>query len=96
MNKIRAKNFPEISNEKCWFAKRKGTMNPIFILKMLIERAIDVNKKLHICFVNYEKEFDHVEHEELMKMLEQLNIDGREVYLIKITILEPRSCCEGR
>ena len=83
LNRLRNKILPEISNEQCGFIKGKGTRNAIFILRMLTERAIEVNKDLYICFVDFEKAFDRVKHENLMKMLEDLNVDGKDLRLVK-------------
>ena len=82
-NRIRKKILPEISNEQCGFIKGKGTRNAIFILRMLMERVIEVKKELYICFVDFEKAFDRVRHEDLMKMLEELELDGKDLRLIK-------------
>ena len=83
LNRIRNKILPEISNEQCGFMKGKGTRNAIFILRSLMERVIEVNKKLYICFVDFEKAFDKVKHEDLIKMLEELELDGKDLRLIK-------------
>ena len=83
LNRIRNKILPEIGNEQFGFIKGKGTRNAIFILRMLMERAIEVNKDLYVCFVDYEKAFDRVKHVDLIRMLEELNIDGKDLRLIK-------------
>ena len=69
LNRIRNKILPEISNEQCGFMKGKGTRNAIFILRSLMERVIEVNKKLYICFIDFEKAFNSVKPEDLIKML---------------------------
>ncbi len=79
---MRNKILPEIGNEQCGFIKEKGTRNAIFILRMLMERLIEVKKDLYVCFVDYEKAFDRVKHVDLMKMLEGLEIDGKDLRLI--------------
>ena len=61
----------------------KGTRNAIFVLRMLIERAIEVKKDLYVCFVDYEKAFDRVRHAHLITILEQVNINGKDLRLIK-------------
>ncbi len=56
--------------------------NANFILRMLIERLIEVKKDLYVCFLDYEKAFDRVKHVDLMRMLEGLEIDGKDLRLI--------------
>lgn len=50
---------------------------------MILERAIELNKDLCVCFFRYEKAFYRVENEDLIKMLEQLYIVGKDLKLIK-------------
>ena len=50
---------------------------------MLAEKALEVNQDLYLCIVDYEKAFDKVKHENLMKMLERLEIDGKNLRIIK-------------
>ena len=45
------------------FRKGKGTRNAIFVLRTIIERAIEKQKDLFMCFVDFEKAFDMVRHE---------------------------------
>ncbi len=47
-----------------------------------MERLIEVKKDLYVCFVDYEKAFDRVKHVDLMRMLEGLEIDGKDLRLI--------------
>src|SRR5215469_16848910 len=65
------------------FVKGKGTRNSIFALRNLAEKALEVNQDLYLCFVDYEKAFDKVKHEDLMKILVILEIDGKDLRIIK-------------
>ena len=47
------------------------TRNEIFIIRMLSERAIEMQKDVYICFID-----DKVGHEELMDLLQELDMDG--------------------
>ena len=51
-------------------------------LSMLMERCIEVQKDLHLCFIDYSKAFDKVKHEELLAMLRKLDIDGKDLRVI--------------
>ncbi|GFN90163.1 hypothetical protein PoB_001666900 [Plakobranchus ocellatus] len=48
MLRIRNKIKPEIAEEQCGFVEDKGTSNAIYILRTLIERALEV-QKMYIC-----------------------------------------------
>ncbi|GFO24946.1 endonuclease-reverse transcriptase [Plakobranchus ocellatus] len=83
MLRIRNKIKPEIAEEQCGFLEDKGTSNAIYILPTLIERALEVQKDVYLCFVDYTKAFDRVHHDEILKQLKQLNIDGKDLRIIK-------------
>ena len=83
LNRIRNKIRPEIAEEQYGFVKGKGTANAIFFLRMLCERAIEMQREVYLCFIDYEKEFDTVRHEELLKMLTRFGMDEKDVRLVK-------------
>lgn len=60
-----------------------GTRNAIFILRMMSERGIEVKKDLYVCFLDYAKAFDTVKHAELMKILEEIQLDGKDLRIIR-------------
>ena len=75
MMRVRNKINPEIA-EQCVFVEGKGTTNAIFILRTLIERALEIPKDVYLCFIDYTKAFDRVRHDEIIKELTKLKIDG--------------------
>ena len=74
-NKIR----PAITKEQHGFTPDKSTRNAIFILRTLIERAIEVKHDIYLCFLHYKQAFDKVKHDNLLQILEKLNIDGKDL-----------------
>ena len=83
MSRIRKSLKPEISRTQFGFVPDKGTRNAIFTLSMLMERCIEVQKDLFICFIDYSKAFDKVRHDELFNILEGLDIDGKDLRIIR-------------
>ena len=61
----------------------KGTTNAIFILRTLIEQALEIQKDVYLCFIDYTKVFDRVRHDEKIKELTKLRIDGKDLRIIK-------------
>ena len=49
---------------------------------MLAEKAIEKQKDLYICFIDYVKAFDRVKHKKLMEMLKHLEVDGKDLRLL--------------
>ena len=83
MNRTRNKIRPGIAQEQCGFVEGKGTANAIYTLKTVIERSIEVQQDLYLCFIDSSKAFDTVKHEKLIQMLQDLNVDGKDLKLIR-------------
>ena len=64
------------------FMLGKGTANAIFVMRNLMERMIEKQKDVYMCFIDYEKAFDRVRHGELMKILGEVGLDAREKRVI--------------
>ena len=80
--RVKPKLEREISEEQYGFMKDKGTTNAIFIMRNLCERGIEMQKNLFLCFIDYEKAFDRVKHQELFNMLINTEIDGKDLRLL--------------
>ena len=74
---------PEISQLQFGFVPDKSTRNAIFNLSMLTERCIEMQKDLYLCFIDYSKAFDKVRLEKLFNILEHLDIDGKDLRVIR-------------
>ncbi|GFO04381.1 endonuclease-reverse transcriptase [Plakobranchus ocellatus] len=83
MPRMRKSIRPEISPKQFGFMPDKGTRNAIFTLSMLMKRCIEMQKDIHLCFIDYSKAFDKVRHVELFRILEKLDIDGEDLRVIK-------------
>ena len=69
MIRARSRIRQEIGKKQFGFVQDTGTRNAIIILRMLPERAIEMQKDLYVCFIDYTKSFDKVQHKELFNML---------------------------
>ena len=83
MASMRNKITPEIAEEQYGFVKDKGTRNAIYMIRTLTERAIEIQKDLYLCFIDYTKAFDKLRHEEIMSILDSLNIDGKDLRIVR-------------
>ena len=81
--RIKRKLMENVDEKQYGFKKGKGTRNAIFVLKMIIERAIEVQKDLYLCYIDFQKAFDTVEHGKMMEMLEEIGLDGKDTRLIR-------------
>ena len=87
MARMRNKITPEIAEEQCGFVKDKGTRNAIYMLRTLTERAMEIQRDLYLCFIDYTKAFDKLRHEEIMSILDSLNIDGKDLRIVRNIII---------
>ena len=90
MMRVRNKVRPEIAEKQCGFVEGKGTSNAIFMLRTIIERTLEIQKEV-ICFIDYTKAFDRVQHMEIIKQLHKLHVDGKDLRIIKKYILGTNS-----
>ena len=72
----------EISELQSGFMAGKGTREGIFNLRMICERYSEVNQDVYACFIDYEKAFDRVNHEKMIKCLNDIGINGKDLKLI--------------
>ncbi len=83
LQRIRGRTKGEISEEQFGFMPDKGTRNAIFTLRMISERCIEMQKDVYICFIDYAKAFDKVQHEQLFNILQGLDINNKDIELLK-------------
>ena len=82
MNRIRGRTLSEISEVQHGFMPDRGTRNAIFVLRRLVERMIEKQKDVYVCFIDYSKVFDTVKHETLIELLQYPDIDPQDVKLL--------------
>ena len=63
MMPVRIKIKSEIAEEKCGFVERKSTSSAIYSLQTILERALEVQREVYLCFIDYIKAFDNVQDE---------------------------------
>ena len=57
-----------LRKEQACFRKGRSTIEQIFVLRNIVEQAVEWNSSLYVCFVDYEKAFDSVHRKTLWKM----------------------------
>jgi len=63
--------LPDIQAE---FRKGRGTRNQIANIHWIIEKAKEFWKNIYFCFIDYAKAFDCVDHNDLWKILREMEI----------------------
>uniref|UniRef100_A0A8D8SJ40 Craniofacial development protein 2 n=2 Tax=Cacopsylla melanoneura TaxID=428564 RepID=A0A8D8SJ40_9HEMI len=72
-----------ISDTQFGFRNGLGTREALFAYNVIIQRCLDVNQTVYVCFLDYNKAFDKVRHGLLISILKDENIDSRDIQIIK-------------
>lgn len=67
MNRANRKIKTKIGQEKCGLFKWTGIKHVIFTFGMMLERAIQMQKVVYLCFIEYATVFDRVRYKELLQ-----------------------------
>ena len=71
----------ELTDVQAGFRKGRGTRDQIANIFCIIEKAREFQK--NICFINYAKAFDCVDHNKLRKILQKMGIPGHLTCLLR-------------
>ena len=71
----------KLRKEQAGFRKGRSTIEQIFVLKNIVEQAVEWNSSLYVCFFDYEKAFDSV-HRTLWKIMESYGIPSKLVRIV--------------
>ena len=64
----------EIPDVQAGFRKGRGTRDQIANICWIIEKAREFQKNIYLCFIDYAKAFDCVDHNNLWKALKEMGI----------------------
>jgi hypothetical protein len=71
-----------LGEDQFGFRKGEGTRDAIGMLRIISERTLDIGEEICVCFIDWQKTFDHVKWTKLMEILKKTGIDWRERRLI--------------
>ena len=73
----------EIPDVQARFRKDRGTRHKIANIRCIIEKAREFQKNIYLCFIDYIKAFDCVDHNKLWKILKEMRISGHLTCLLR-------------
>ena len=73
----------ELPGVQAGFRKCRGTRDQIASISWIIKKAREFQKNIYLCFINYTKAFDCVDHNKLWKALREMGILDHLTCLLK-------------
>ena len=72
-----------IGDSQFGFRSGLGTREALFSMNILLQKCKEFQKPVFICFIDFEKAFDRVQHSALIEALGQIGLDDLDVQLLK-------------
>ena len=73
----------ELPDIQAGFRKGRGTRFQIANIRWITEKAREFQKNIYICFIDYAKAFDCVDHHKLWKILKEMGIPDHLTCLLR-------------
>ena len=73
----------ELSDVQDGFRKGRGTRDQIANICWIMEKAREFQKNIYLCFADYAKAFDCVDHNKLWKILKEMGIPDHLICLLR-------------
>jgi endonuclease/exonuclease/phosphatase family metal-dependent hydrolase len=82
MRRIDGKVGRFIGRSQFGFRKGVGTRDAIGVMRVLVERSLEHDNDVYVCFVDFEKAFDRVDWRKLLNLLKEYGVDWKDRRLI--------------
>ena len=79
----------ELLDVQTGFRKLRGTRDQIANIHWIMEKSREFQKNIYLCFIDYAKSFDCVDHNKLWKILKEMGITDHFTCLL-------RNLCAGQ
>ena len=73
----------ELPDVHAGFRKRRGTRDQIASIHWVIKKAREFQKNIYLCFIDYMKAFDCIDHDKLWKALREMGIPDHLTCLLR-------------
>ena len=82
-SRLRKKVEHTLEESQSGFRKKRGTVDQIFIVRQLCEKAAKVGRQIHACFVDMEKAFDSIRRKDVWNILKRKGVEQQLIEGIK-------------
>ena len=79
----REPELPNFQMSKAGFRKGRRTRDQIANIRWIMEKAWEFQKNIYLCFINYTKAFDYMDHNKLWKALKEMGIPDHLTCLLR-------------
>ena len=73
----------QLSDNQYGFRAGRGTRDAICQLRIIVERCLEMQQTLYMCFIDYTMAFDGVKHDMLFEILSKAGVPDKEINIIK-------------
>ena len=73
----------ELPDVQAGFRKGRGTRDQIANIRWIMEKAREFQKNIYVCFIDYAKAFDYVDHNKLWEILKEKGIPDHLTCLLR-------------
>ena len=73
----------ELPDVQAGFRKGRGTRDQIANIRWIMEKTREFQKNIYLCFIDYAKAFDCVDHNKLWKILKEIDIPDHLTCLLR-------------
>ena len=80
-----------LREEQAGFRSGRSTTEHIFVLRHVIEQSLEWNAILYTCFVDYEKAFDSVHRETLLRIMQSYGMPSK--FILKDKLFYSNAQC---
>ena len=91
INDRRLSEETSIGEEQFGFMPGRGTTDAIFAARQVIEKHLEMQKKLHLMFIDLEKAYNRVARQEVWRWLMEQGVPEKYVRLVKDTYGDART-----
>ena len=73
----------ELPDVQAGFRKGRIIRDQIANIHWIIKKAREFSKKIYICFIDYTKDFDYVDHSKWWKILQEMGLGDHPTFLLR-------------
>ena len=92
LNRIQKKTEEELPDEQAGFRPNRGTRDQITNLRVLMAKMKEHNQPLYMCFIDFQKAFDSVQHEKLWWAMLDMGFPPHLVQLLSSLYKNQKAC----